>query len=240
MKERPILFSAPMVRSILADTKSQTRRIVKPQPNCAGPIERGFDLTEVGVIKNLCGEVGWRSPYGVPGDRLWVKETWRPRIIHSHGMDACDCASFSIRYNADGAVEEFWDGDARVPEEWLFPKAAERGNVTPLFMPRWASRITLEVTEVRVERLCDLSEEDAKAEGVDVTTVGPPLGDQPVIEPSRRGRDRYARRSRDTHPHTLAFGLLWDTINGDRVLWSEDPCVWVVAFKRVQAERRAA
>lgn len=194
-KARPILFSGPMVRALLAGTKTQTRRGVKGVP-LDWLDEAGFTPEFVAAPDNgLC-------PYGGPGDQLWVKETWRPRSsIQPWDLD--------VRYEADGAERtikdgEFGDGD------WKMPKAAARGNVSPLFMPRFASRLTLQITNVRVERLQDISEADAEAEG----TQEPSL--VPLIGAFWSSRDGYAK--------------LWEHING-KGSWAANPWVWAVSFE---------
>jgi len=144
VKERPILFSGPMVRAILEGRKTQTRRMVKPQPAIATP--GCFDVT--------------KCPYGVVGDCIWVRETWarihdgilhkldpEPDIRTPHGN------GWSTVYRADG--EPYHWSDYGVP--WR----------PSIHMPRWASRITLEIVSIRVERLQDIREEGASAEGVD-------------------------------------------------------------------------
>ena len=130
MKERPILFSAPMVRALLAGTKTQTRRVIKPRHLAF------FNQDAAAMLSD------WNErplPYGKTGDRLWVRETW-----HDASSSLHSCAL----YRADG-IDLHWD-------KW-----------TPsIHMPRWASRITLEITSVRVETLGIISHEDALAEGV--------------------------------------------------------------------------
>lgn len=237
MKERPILFSAPMVRALLAGTKTQTRRIAKPV--------RGYEHN------NICrpdmaadrGAVWWHGeservgcmqacPYGVPGDRLWVRESWRPRIAHSHGFEACDCEDVLVRYAADNSDAETYFIGERIPTEWCIPKTASRGNVPGIHMPRWASRITLEVTGVRVERLHSITDEDARAEGVEPYT--PPHGH---IPPEQRVPGPGFDRARlGDQPHRLPFADLWCKINGDES-WDANPWVWVVSFKRIEVRK---
>lgn len=210
MKERPILFSAPMVRAILAGTKTQTRRIVKSEhvedaDIWAYSAER--DLWESGLGTDAPGRFGhgeWvRCPYGKPGDKLWVRETFCHRDPEYH-------PERGYWYAATDDVDD---------PRW-----------TPsIHMPRRASRITLNVTNVRVERLQDISEEDAKAEGV-----------RPFLET----HDRFSPEQRidgdsvTEKPHRTAFVCLWDEINGDRALFASNPWVWVVEFK--QATNAAA
>jgi hypothetical protein len=179
MKERPILFSAPMVRALLGGSKTQTRRVVKPQPDRGEWPWPDMSDAERSAWTTSC-------PYGQPGDRLWVRETH---------MDLGAC----YLYRADAAAEQ------------------ERAIVAPrqpwrpaIHMPRAASRITLEITGVRVERLQDISEADAVAEGVR-NSLHMPGG-------------RFANEN---------FAHLWWAINGDGS-WEANPWVWVVEFKRVE------
>lgn len=143
MKERPILFSGPMVRAILDGRKKMTRRVVKYPP---------FDSCDEGILSEWAiGNIA--CPYGQKGDRLWVRETWKP-INHAQRTDET-----YVRYAADeGLLAIKHEMKMDVPTKWR----------PSIFMPRWASRIRLEVTDVRVERLNDISEEDAIAEGFDL------------------------------------------------------------------------
>lgn len=227
MKERPILFSGPMVRAILEGRKTQTRRIVKPQPPTRytklfydpawfwSPTTSGSggEQQDLRLIP--------KSPYGVPGDRLWVRETWSPRNdLEPEASD--ERKRHYCCYKADG-------GD--LSDEW-HPHDKWKPSI---HMPRWASRITLEVKRVRVERLQDISAENAIDEGAmtlpnrptyeaecravrEAGIAKPPLGDGPL--------ERFAR--------------LWDEINGAGS-WAANPWVWVVEFKLVapSASRKA-
>jgi hypothetical protein len=210
-KERPILFSAPMIRALLDGTKTQTRRVVKGQPTDWAPI--GPEVFSQTVIDrhgdeqpgpdsygagNADGDCWIRCPYGQPGDRLWVRE--------SH-MDL----GASVLYRADTNAEQ------------------ERALVAPgqrwrpsIHMPRWASRLTLEITGVRVERLQDISEADAVAEGV-----------TPKWEPGCSGRLMEALGGFSFRPAASAYADLWESINGPGS-WEANPWVWVVEFKRDQ------
>ena len=206
MKERPILFSRTMVQAILDGKKNQTRRIVKYQRGDDCFVMLDYDgvgwwpySSDDGESANVDGmEYPYRSPYGQPGDRLWVREAWRtipglmddkpPRDIR---QDA------PLRYEADG---EF-NGQSFHP-----------GKLRPsMFMPRWASRLLLEVTGVRVERLQDISEADAVAEGVEPFVNS----DGDLIESA-----------------TTMYEHLWESINGAGS-WEANPWVWVVEFQRV-------
>lgn len=188
MAEKPILFSAPMVRALLDGTKTQTRRVVKlPEGTSHVHVDPGGTVFGPGpyIIATLASGEGHpriRCPYGKPGDRLWVREAFAPRYFDD-GKPG---------YRAD------WDGRAAdlVREPKWKPS---------IHMPRELSRITLEITDVRVEGLQDISDEDARAEGC-----------QP-------------------HPLTsvLAFAELWESING-KGAWKTNPFCWAISFKRVE------
>lgn len=208
VKERPIIMSAPSVRAILAGTKTQTRRLVdmrSVEPAVRPWINRAtiqkFEGPGLWVVFDDPEKASFvrrvRCPHA-PGDRLWVKETFR----QSPG-------SVCVHYRAD--LDEVSGGPWR----------------SPLYMPRWASRLTLEVTAVRVERLQDISEDDAIAEGVDgyVNGEGSVSRYRLLIEPGY------------WHPHFYRQGFenAWDDINGKRAPWASNPWVWVVNFVRVSA-----
>lgn len=253
--ERPILFSGPMVRAILDGRKTQTRRVVKPQPpEGGGPIT--VERYEPAIVDRW-GEIqpgpeifgayneewGCVCPYGEPGDRLWVRETWRPIFIPACGEND-DAWSWTVKYAAGG--DDFATDD--VPGDWTYPKQAERGNVPGIHMPRWASRITLEVTGVRFERLQEITEDDAVREGVSAI----PGQDfwscfceathdsfDMTVEPDAA----FRREHGITHvkhdpavptPARVVRARLWDQTNVKRpgCLWADDPYVWVVDFRR--------
>jgi hypothetical protein len=208
MRERPILFSAPMVRALLAGTKTQTRRVVKPQPWASCVIEEGMDGETPFVYSALSGHgPGYdveetrkpcRCPYGQPGDRLWVRETWRV------------CGGREYEYQQDRSQVMY----RSTHQEDGFPLGWESYVWRPsIFMPRWASRITLEVTGVRVERLQDISEADCAKEGAPFSYSG----FAPEDAPDWRGWYRD----------------LWESINGPGS-WDANPWVWVVEFKRLE------
>ena len=215
MKERPILFSAPMVRALLAGTKTQTRRVIKGieewnqvwTPAVKGHGERFFRYKNQGWDETL----PMSCPYGQPGDRLWVRETF------TRTEDESGFGSGTTLYRADMEGYE-------APWDW-----------TPsIFMPRHASRLTLEVTAVRVERLQDISETDAKAEGLSAITK-----DGKTIKygiPDRDGLPGnddtgWVWAEWNTDPRK-AYRTLWESINGPGS-WDANPWVWVVEFKRV-------
>ncbi len=214
-KERPILFSGPMVRAILNGTKTQTRRIVKPQPvvRYGGHITEGY-YAEGGAVFKEGGEGGHRpmrwcegagfvpSRLGKPGDKLWVRETHHVQEFEAIERDGVYTpAERFVSYRADSPM---------LPVIWK----------PSIFMPRWASRITLEVTEVRVERLQDISEEDAKAEGADPVVLLPDddTGLLTTVMHDTKG------------DHRDGFAALWSSING-LGSWQANPWVWVIDFR---------
>ena len=251
--ERPILFNSEMVRAILDNRKTQTRRVIKPQPTNA---DYWTLLHTVGLrdsfypntIKATPGRLA--CPHGQPGDRLWVRETWR---IESF----IDGEPIEFGYKDGATMEERCEGqDAPNYEDWM-----ERMNVQStedcersglmcdeegyyswehgnspcrwrpsIHMPRWASRLTLEVTGVRVEQVQSISHEDALAEGVVAFTVSP--GTAPASYPITF----YSPGPHDEggYPQAReAFENLWDSINAKRGYgWDVNPWVWVVEFGR--------
>jgi len=213
MSEKPIPFSAPMVRAILNSSKTQTRRVVRPQPdtrpgmNCTRLIfkdRKGAPLLDEAleapepVYRSLC-------PYGQPGDRLWVREAWRV------------FAAFNKKPPRDITRNElvWYEAQDEVP---FHPTAF--GRLRPsMFMPRWASRITLEVTGVRVERLQAISVSDAIAEGVNVHV------------------DHHGKPRDSIYSPVQAYRDLWEQINGPGS-WGANPWVWVVEFRRLPTNQR--
>jgi len=227
MSERPILMSGPMVRAILREVnpKTQTRRIVKPQPavktvtwGCTAG--QGFGFSFGGGPRISC-------PFGDPGDQLWVKETWRYHDWTEDGEPF-------VEYAADGTVklctelDEVWrekTGDIwaklSVRENFRIDgRAADRKWRPSIHMPRWASRITLKIADVRVECLQDISEEDAIAEGA---------------SPHRPEPENFSCRAYPWEPHKVGFSLLWDSLNGKRpgASWADNPWVWAITFERM-------
>lgn len=194
MKERPILFSGPMVRAILAGQKTQTRRIVRL------PAWFADEFTVFG------GEIQKEveCPYGVTGDRLWVRETFTPH------------------YFDDGRPGYRADWNTRASDV-----ASEPRWRPSIFMPRELSRITLDIASVRVERLQNISEDDARAEGVS--------SDADMLRALRHVRGAAAVRAVPSRLHSARnnFAALWDEINGERAPWSSNPWVWAVSFARV-------
>jgi len=232
MKERPILFSAPMVRAVLSGTKTQTRRVVKPQPMQIG---LSPDMRKITTPYNGDGEflaAALTCPYGKPGDRLWVRETWQY-------YDWTDDGEPCIRYAADNAtawpetsteewgekMQDVWAA-LSMNENYAIDMAARDRRWRPsIHMPRWASRITMEVTGVKVERLQDISEADAMAEGI--VSAGDGNGFQLA------DTTHYMGAARDS------YASLWQSINGPGS-WDANPWVWCVSFLRVSTNTQTA
>lgn len=204
--ERPIIFSGPMVQAILEGRKSQTRRVVKPQPN-SGPQGRMVDLGGGGwglLDGDLSGE--WGCPYGQPGDRLWVRE--------AHAIVPANAYRWS-----EGVVQTVNPLDtyyAAIYREGFDRSTGGLGWRPSIHMPRWASRLTLRVTEIRVQRVQEIGEEDALAEGFPETPAD--------LEPIQGIPWLSAREW---------FRGLWDDINAKPGrTWEDSPWVWVVHFEK--------
>lgn len=244
MRERPILFSGPMVRAILEGRKTQTRRAVKVprhiKPDGLLPMtweRHDASLREQGVsddarpyltgprwegealFGNLYGDPGYgviHCPFGQRGDRLWVRETWAPmcRVADPY----CECESPEA-IAANHYVEYRGDTGNPYPGEWPAEDARENDDAPrwrpSIHMPRWASRLTLEITGVRVERVQEICGMDAKREGVDIPAHLPHDGAD--LDHARWG-----------------FRALWDALNAARGHgWDANPWVWVLEFRRV-------
>lgn len=220
MIERPILFSAPMVRALLAGTKTQTRRVVKPQP-CAAVTSVYLPFRDEpnnwhGYGDDLIRWLG-RCPYGQPGDLLWGRESWRV------------CGGREYEYQQDRCRVMY----RATHEEDGFPLGWESYKWRPsIHMPRWASRITLEVTGVRVERLQDISEADAIAEGIERAVIG---------DDWRRYSDAASELAGLPPCVTprASYQSLWESINGPGS-WDANPWVWVVEFAPLTTSEHAA
>lgn len=224
LRERPIIMSAPMVRAILAGTKTQTRRLVKSNPGSSAT-----GRTDIRIVRICSGDhagswsyldfdgvpgISWRPysgaptqayphperccPHGVTGDRLWVKEAFAPDYF-GYGKPGfrADWSEFA----ADVCPEPKWN--------------------SPLFLPRRLSRITLEITDVRVQRVQDISEDDARAEGVEINVPRKAL---------INGEPGEVR----AFSHRVAFAWKWDEINGKRATFASNPFVWAITFKRIE------
>ena len=229
-KERPIIFSAPMVRAILEGRKSMTRRIVKCREEiaCLGTAadwnagkldERMPDWETWGPKSGAQVFVGKHGnifslncPYGVPGDRLWVREKFD---FFPCGMTECE-----IFYWADGSSQKRTPPNDYNP--YLYPNERVRPSI---HMPRWASRITLEIASVRVERVKEITPQDCEAEGITGTTSASPVRGLPY--------EQYKNGDGLTYTEPLkAFQALWESIHGPGS-WDLNPYVWAISFKVV-------
>ncbi|EPS3437452.1 hypothetical protein ACVD54_004360 [Enterobacter mori] len=223
MKERGMIFNGEMVRAILDGRKTQTRRIMKVQPSDGfHPTHNGYDLDLIahwytpGVVdkngylqpakKDVFGVAdeneGYTCPFGAVGDRIWVRETWAEA-----GASAPDLKLYRANY------------PEHVPTHYENVPPADEIRWTPsIHMPRWASRLTLEITGVRVERLNSISQEDAQAEGMELT------GWRPTYSDPDSGGEVWT-------PYDN-FAQLWESIYGEES-WKASPWVWVIEFKVV-------
>lgn len=217
MKERPILFSTPMVQAILAGSKTQTRRICKP----ANTESLSFVVSDNGHFGDEEGDVSFTCPYGKPGERLWVRETWR---VNSKATDLA-CVVYRASENDSWTNFHKYFPVALAKDQ----KAMPAGWKPSIFMPRWASRILLEITDIRVERLNDISEEDAKNEGLIKNSLFGEWGGV-VKHPTVPDHFRWFRSPIN------AFKNLWESINGEES-WDKTPWVWVVEFKVIEGQQ---
>ncbi|EKS6506540.1 hypothetical protein R9C26_002078 [Enterobacter hormaechei] len=207
--ERGMIFNSEMVRAILDGRKTQTRRIIKDCTVGRDPISKFIQIGKkfIGcypedvpeLIRECC-------PYGVPGDRIWVRETWAEA-----GASAPDLKLYRANY------------PAHVPTHYENVPPAEDVRWTPsIHMPRWASRILLEITDVRVEQLKSISEEEARSEGVAQLREGFWKHYQP-------GWTQHQLSARGS------FATLWESIYGFGE-WDRNPWVWVIEFKRIEGD----
>jgi hypothetical protein len=228
MSERPILFAGPLVRALLDGRKTQTRRLLGREARHVGFIGGSGERDDPARWGYWCedswgrwavlargldehhahGSVSIPCPFGVPGDRLWVRECWGlvrpddPTCWHRgsvRGLTRDDLRDWAIAYRADwGANQDacFWRPS--------------------ILMPRWASRLASPIVDVRVERLQAISEEDARAEGVE-PAIDILVGGEPT--------------------HRAAFAALWNSLASDGARWSDNPWVWALTFKRVEEGR---
>lgn len=211
MNSKPILFSAPMVRALLEGRKTQTRRVVKnpfPYSQCVGIKQHGDEwlqiLTDGEGQAFTLGNINKRlsCPYGKPGDLLWVRETF---LYRNNRQNIICSADYSTLNSAGvGALYGGWKPS--------------------IHMPRWASRLTLEITGIRVERLQDISEEDAIAEGIEPKKLRHFNGE------GFDGWNCYTVADSGYENPIHSYESLWKSING-RDSWAANPWVWVIEFK---------
>lgn len=240
MKERPILFNGEMVRAILEGRKTQTRRIVKEQER----LKAGFDDLGKPGTEYLNEYGGWqpwvpnaktfRCPKGRPGDRLWVRESWA--LVMTTAYRASEGIIQTVNPNDEHHAAIYRENFDRANGGFVWKPS--------IHMPRWASRINLEITNVRVERLQDISEEDAKAEGVAVGQRAK-LDDFDYYckECGKHPREHIGQASVCPGKSSLynpwsfrgGFKLIWDGINAEfDKSWQANPWVWVIEFKKVE------
>lgn len=224
MTERPIIFNTEMVKAILEGRKTQTRRVIKPgkylqsQANVYGQCSDGSffglgfrwqEIDEQDVAGNLgaAGENGFHCPYGKPGDRLWVREKF-------------------MVYDEEDKIVVYHD-DVPNPEEWRWKPS--------IHMPRWASRINLVIKDVRVERVQDITQDDAYAEGIECD-----IWDQCAVTRNYETKDQWFQMWDEGQSFYVpterldieSFRTLWDSINAKRGYgWDVNPWVWVIDFE---------
>jgi len=205
MKDKPILMSAPMVRATLDGSKTQTRRIAKPSHG-----KRWLANSDNLIADCAVAGIDLICPFGKPGDLLWVRETSLPDFPKEFSYYDNTWQEVPAKYRKPKhcIYKATWDGFELI---WK----------PSIHMPRWASRLTLEITDVRIERLNDISEKDAVAEG---------------IEPFENGWINYIHEQRgyagtgyETNPID-SYASLWESINGSGS-WDKNPWVWVISFK---------
>jgi hypothetical protein len=240
MKERPIIMGADSVMAILGGLKTQTRRVVKPQPihmpegAYIDPYNHNYEHFTAWTLDNKmllnCGgniknTAHWKCPYGVIGDRLWVRETWAEANYWTNDVDA--------------ETPIYRASDYKTPIKPVVWKS-------PMFMPRWASRITLEITDIRVERVQDITPEDALAEGIMSNEEYEARASEDNLFPCPRcegyqvheafGYDYGITEIDCTYCNTQKkrYRIIWDSLNAKRgYSWESNPWVWVISFKVV-------
>jgi len=248
MKDHPLLFSGPMVRAILDGRKTQTRRVMKPQPD---PRETEFRFNaDNGCWFGVCPrnpETGgptrgrdFRSPYGVPGDRLWAKEAWAVRAASTGGsLSDCPGRRLGFCYRASGEQADE-DGHVQIHQEVQVDRETQqkyRRLITEpnwrsaRFMPKIACRLWLEVLRVWPERVQDISEADALAEGIRRFEYGTQYGTAHIS--IGYGTSRLALGAM-APTAANAFCRLWDSINAaSGHPWANNDWVWAIEFKRI-------
>jgi hypothetical protein len=214
VKEKPIIFSAEMVRAILDGRKTQTRRIMVLQPTIKPSLRNDEKYR---IIASWPGEseldgFECHCPYGRAGDRLWVRETWQMKGLvwgkPANWAKAAAKSAFHYRATDNGEWKSYWGG-------WR----------SPIHMPRWASRITLEITGVKVERLNEISRADAETEG---TWAAVSL-DRSIQDMAASVGLSEGRRQVELVDY---FREIWERING-KGSWAANPWVWAITFKRI-------
>jgi len=228
VKERPIIFSGEMVKAILNGKKTMTRQVVKTQPRdecteiatsaCFGHVEYR-STSEDRQTQSILAKI--KCPYGKIGDRLWVRETHHvvggiaDYEIEEIKQGLQDVKNF-VSYKTDG-----------------YGNPCDGGWTTPMFMPRWASRILLEIIDIRVERLQDISEADALKEGI--RNYNFEMEDSPDTYVGYTHLQKDDGKSTLYKTPAIAFERLWDTLNAKKGYpWSSNPWVWAIEFKVIE------
>jgi hypothetical protein len=210
MKETPIPFNTQMVQAILDGRKTQTRRIIKPQPTEF--VQEDFGpVAIIGTYKGL--KQGKTCPYGYPGDRLWVKETFAPKVTSDIQTNPVTL----YKANYPGSEKEVTEYMKKFGHKWK----------PSIHMPKAAARIWLQIEEIRAQRLIDITEEDAIAEGI-----------EPVILHDTKSWKRYDGYEIVTSDRVVSFWSLWASINGEES-WHSNPWVWVITFKVISTTRKS-
>ena len=234
MTERGMIFNGEMVRALLSGRKTQTRRIMKvqPKPSKSRPGDFWFSSKKLESMVHVSDLAPGNSPiadyhlfiqehccpFGAVGDRIWVRETFQGPLVHEELFE--EYSAYPKKFETPEYCEYAADGGVR-PEYCDLDDNLRHGWRPSIHMPRWASRILLEITDVRVERLNAISEEDARAEGI---IDGGCLN---CGEPEPCG---CANPEPDA---TDAFAYLWQSIYGQEN-WNANPWVWVISFERVE------
>ena len=232
MKERGIPMNGPNVINILEGRKTHTRRIIKNQPCPAALLSRDACANSgYSFIHDLYDDQLLTCPQGKPGDRLWVREAWRTgEKLDAHSgskiAELADAAGYkgprpkcSLKYEADDCYRAWCSNDIEEFGEWGRYRHAR-------FMPRWAARTVLDIVDIRVERLNEISADDAKAEGISPcieTVSGHPLTYKDYTNCKTPRMDCFL-------DPIQSFCTLWESING-KGSWKENPWVWVIEFK---------
>lgn len=213
MKSRPLIFTAESVRAILTGSKTQTRRLVRHIPALGFP-EEWADRAGTAELARIVGDVAKFCPHGEPGGRIWVKEAHAQFAVGNKTGISPQCVAYRATCDADGGFEYVNNGN-----EVMRLKVTKWSS--PLYMPRWASRITLEITEVRVQRLHDITEDDARAEGVERDT-----------SPCDHTRLSCEEIGCLGQTYRAGYCEAWCSIHGDDA-WQKNPLVWAISFRRI-------
>lgn len=209
--EHTMIFNSEMVRATLDGRKTHIRRPIKPQPKIIHALYSDKSLETERIFKN--GDQRIHCPDGKIGERLWVRETWG---IWKEG-ELCSLSTFeyvdydqgSFKAKLEKGYELRYKADNATCNKWR----------PSIHMPRWASRITLEITNIRVERVQEITEEDAKAEGCRSADLA-------------SGRECFLNE--ELGSYKLHFKSLWDSIYSKKFPWDSNPWVWVIEFKRIK------